>query len=492
MELADRLKDPSLLHAQGYVNGQWVDARDGARFDVTDPATGAVIASVADMGRAETGHAIEAAQASWAAWRALTGKARGAVLRRWFDLILENQADLAAIMTAEQGKPLAESMGEIVYGASFIEWFAEEAKRVYGDVVPHHADGKRILVLKQPVGVVGAITPWNFPNAMITRKCAPALAVGCPVVIKPSELTPLSALAVAELAHRAGIPPGVFNVVVGTDAAAIGTTLTEHDDVRKIAFTGSTGVGKLLMRQAADTVKKVSLELGGNAPFIVFDDADLDAAVQGALICKFRNTGQTCVCANRIFVQDGIYEAFAEKLGEAVSAMVQGNGFDPDVSLGPLIEARAVDKVQGHVADALAQGARLVVGGEPLADRGPNWFEPTVLADATTEMRVFREETFGPVAPLFRFEDEADVIRLANDTEYGLAAYFFANDLGRVWRVAEALEYGMVAVNEGVLSTEVAPFGGMKESGLGREGSKYGADEFLEMKYLLLGGIGAP
>ena len=492
MKLADRLTDSGLLRAQGYVNGRWVDADGGGCFEVTDPSDGAVLASVADMGRTETLQAVEAAQASWADWRARTGKARGEILRRWYELILENQADLAAIMTAEQGKPLAESAGEIIYGASFVEWFAEEAKRVYGDVVPHHADGKRILVLKQPVGVVGAITPWNFPNAMITRKCAPALAVGCPVVIKPSELTPLSALALAELAHRAGIPDGVFNVVVGTDAAAIGATLTEHADVRKIAFTGSTGVGKLLMRQAADTVKKVSLELGGNAPFIVFDDADLDAAVQGALICKFRNTGQTCVCANRIFVQDGIYEAFAEKLGEAVSAMVQGNGFDPDVSLGPLIEARAVDKVQGHVADALALGARVVVGGEALLERGPNWFAPTVLADATAEMRVFREETFGPVAPLFRFEDEADVIRLANDTEYGLAAYFFANDLGRLWRVAEALEYGMVAVNEGVLSTEVAPFGGMKESGLGREGSKYGADEFLEMKYLLLGGIGAP
>ena len=491
MELVDRLQDADLLRTQCYVNGAWIDADSGAVLDVVDPASGARLAAVADAGREETRRAIEAAEAAWADWRALTGKARGAVLRRWFDLILAHQEDLAVIMTAEQGKPLAESRGEIAYGASFVEWFAEEAKRIYGDVIPHHADGKRILVLKEPVGVVGAITPWNFPNAMITRKCAPALAVGCPVVIKPSELTPLSALALAELADRAGLPAGVFNVVVGGDAPAIGLELTEHPAVRKIAFTGSTAVGKQLMRQAAGTVKKVSLELGGNAPFIVFDDADLDAAVQGALICKFRNTGQTCVCANRIFVQAGVYDAFAERLAEAVGAMKQDHGFADGVSLGPLIEARAADKVAAHVGDAVDRGAELLVGGRPLPERGANWYAPTVLKHATPEMRVFREETFGPVAPLFRFEDEADVIRLANDTEYGLAAYFFARDLGRVWRVAEALEYGMVAVNEGVLSTEVAPFGGMKESGLGREGSKYGADEFLESKYLLLGGIDA-
>ena len=489
MDLASRLTDPTLLRTQCYVNGTWCGSATGATLDVRDPANGGTIATVADVGREETRAAIDAARSAWPAWRKLTGKARGALLRRWYELILENSEDLAVIMTAEQGKPLAESRGEIAYGASFVEWFAEEAKRIYGDVIPQHADGKRILVLKEPVGVVGAITPWNFPNAMITRKCAPALAVGCPVVIKPSELTPLSALALAELTERAGLPPGVFNVIVGSDAPAIGLELTENPEVRKITFTGSTPVGKQLMRQAAGTVKKVSLELGGNAPLIVFDDADLELAVQGALVCKFRNTGQTCVCANRIFVQAGIHDAFAARLTEAVSEMKQDDGFAEGVSLGPLIEARAAEKVAAHVADAVELGANVAVGGQRLAERGDNWFAPTVLTGATPAMRVFREETFGPVAPLFRFEDEADVVRLANDTEFGLAAYFFARDLGRVWRVAEALEYGMVAVNEGVLSTEVAPFGGMKESGLGREGSKYGADEFLEMKYLLLGGL---
>lgn len=488
MNLASRLRDPALLHTRAYVDGTWIDGP--GTVAVEDPATGEVIGTVPDLGRPETRRAIEAAAAAWPAWRAKTAKERGAILRRWFELILEHQEDLAVIMTAEQGKPLAESRGEIAYGASFLEWFAEEAKRIYGDLIPHHAPGKRILVQKQPVGVVGAITPWNFPNAMITRKCAPALAVGCPVVIKPSELTPFSALALAELAERAGMPKGVFNVITGADAEQIGLELTEHEQVRKIAFTGSTAVGKQLMRQAAGTVKKVSLELGGNAPLIIFDDADLDAAVQGALVCKFRNTGQTCVCANRILVQAGIHDEFARRLTEAVEAMKQGNGFEEDVALGPLIMERAVDKVAAHVDDAVDRGAELLTGGARREDRGPNWYAPTVLAGATPAMRVFREETFGPVAPLFRFETEEEAVALANDTEYGLAAYFFARDLGRVWRVTEALDYGMVAVNEGVLSTEVAPFGGMKESGLGREGSKYGAEEFLELKYVLLGGLG--
>lgn len=490
MDLKSRLKDPSLLRMQGYIDGAWADADSGKTVDVDDPANGKIIGTIPDMGKAETKRAIEAANAAWPAWRSKTGKERGAILRKWFELIMANQEDLAILMTAEQGKPLAESRGEIAYGASFIEWYSEEAKRVYGDIIPHHAAGKRIMVIKQAIGVVGAITPWNFPNAMITRKCSPALAVGCPVVIKPSEATPYSALALAELAERAGMPKGVFNIVVGSNAQEIGLELTENPIVRKIGFTGSTAVGKQLMRQAAGTVKKVSLELGGNAPLIIFDDADIEAAVQGAIICKFRNTGQTCVCANRIFVQDGIYDEFAKRLGEAVGKMKQGNGFDDGVTLGPLIMGRAVDKVSEHVDDAIAQGAKLVVGGERLPAMGDNWYAPTVLTGATTSMRVFKEETFGPVAPLFRFKDEDEVVKMANDTEYGLAAYFYANDLGRVWRVAEALEYGMVAVNEGVLSTEVAPFGGMKESGLGREGSKYGAEEFVELKYILLGGLG--
>jgi succinate-semialdehyde dehydrogenase/glutarate-semialdehyde dehydrogenase len=489
MDLKSRLKDPSLLKQQAYVDGGWVNADNGATMNVEDPATGEVLGTVPDLGRAETKRAIEAANTAWKPWREMTGKQRGAILRKWFELMMEHQEDLAILMTAEQGKPLAESRGEIAYGASFVEWFSEEAKRIYGDVIPHHAAGKRIVVVKQPIGVVGAITPWNFPNAMITRKCAPALAVGCPVVIKPSELTPYSALALAELAERAGMPKGVFNIVVGSNAKEIGLELTENPIVRKIGFTGSTPVGKQLMQQAAGTVKKVSLELGGNAPLIIFDDADLEQAIPGAIACKFRNTGQTCVCANRIFVQDGIYDEFAAKLGEAVAKMKQGHGFDDGVSLGPLIMGRAVDKVAEHVSDAIEKGAKLVVGGERLTDKGPNWYAPTVLTGASPNMRVFREETFGPVAPLFRFKDEQEVIDLANDTEYGLAAYFYARDLGRVWRVAEALEYGMVAVNEGVLSTEVAPFGGMKQSGLGREGSKYGAEEFVEIKYILMGGL---
>ena len=492
MDLASRLKDPSLFRQQAYVDGAWVGADGGGTVDVEDPATGRKIGTVPDMGAAETRRAIEAANRAWPAWRAKTGKERSAILRKWFDLMMANQDDLGAIMTAEQGKPLAEAKGEIAYGASFVEWFAEEAKRIYGDIIPHHAPGKRILVLKQPVGVVGSITPWNFPNAMITRKCAPALAVGCPVVIKPAKMTPYSALALAELAERAGMPKGVFNVVIGKSASAIGTELATNPIVRKIGFTGSTPIGKQLMAQAAGTVKKISLELGGNAPMIIFDDADIEAAVQGTIASKFRNAGQTCVCANRIFVQDGIYDRFTEALSAAVAAMKQGGGFEEGVVLGPLIEGAAVDKVEEHIQDAVAKGAKVAYGGQRMTDLGANFYKPTVLTGTTPDMKIFREETFGPVAPLFRFHDEAEVIRLANDTEYGLASYFYARDLGRVWRVAEALEYGMVGVNEGVISTEVAPFGGMKESGLGREGSKYGADEFVEIKYILMGGIGAP
>ncbi len=492
MDLVSRLKDPSLFRQQGYVDGAWVDADGGGTVAVDDPATGRTIGTVPDMGAAETRRAIEAANRAWPEWRAKTGKERSAILRRWFDLMMANQDDLGAIMTAEQGKPLAEAKGEIAYGASFVEWFAEEAKRVYGDIIPHHAPGKRILVLKQPVGVVGSITPWNFPNAMITRKCAPALAVGCPVVIKPAKMTPYSALALAELAERAGFPKGVFNVVIGKSASAIGTELATNPIVRKIGFTGSTPIGKQLMAQAAGTVKKISLELGGNAPMIIFDDADIDAAVQGTIASKFRNAGQTCVCANRIFVQDGVYDRFSEALSAAVAAMKQGGGFEEGVVVGPLIEGSAVDKVEEHVQDAIAKGAKVAYGGQRMTDMGANFYKPTVLTGANPDMKIFREETFGPVAPLFRFKDEAEVIGYAYDTEYGLASYFYARDLGRVWRVAEALEYGMVGVNEGVISTEVAPFGGMKESGLGREGSKYGADEFVEIKYILMGGIGAP
>lgn len=492
MDLASRLKDPDLFKQQGYINGQWVGADGGGTVDVDDPATGKKIGTIPDMGEAETRRAIEAANAAWKGWREKTGKERGQILRKWFDLMMANQDDLGAIMTAEQGKPLAEAKGEIAYGASFVEWFSEEAKRSYGDVIPNHAPGKRIVVIKQPVGVVGAITPWNFPNSMITRKCAPALAVGCPVVIKPAKMTPYSALALAVLAERAGIPAGVFNIVVGKSASAIGNELATNPIVRKIGFTGSTPIGKQIMAMAAGTVKKVSLELGGNAPMIIFDDADIDAAVEGTILSKFRNTGQTCVCANRIFVQDGIYDKFSEALAAAVTKMKQGNGFDDGVVLGPLIEGSAVDKVEEHVMDAIGRGAQVAAGGSRAKDLGANFFAPTVLTGATTDMQIFREETFGPVAPLFRFKTEEEVIQQANDTEYGLASYFYARDLGRVWRVAEALEYGMVGVNEGGISTEVAPFGGMKESGLGREGSKYGTEEFTEIKYILMGGLGAP
>ncbi len=484
-DLKTSLADPGLLAERAYIDGAWIGADSGATFEVTNPARGETVAAVPDMGAVETRRAIDAAAGAFPAWAALTAKARGALIRRWSDLMVAHADDLAAILTAEMGKPFAEARGEILYGASFLEWFAEEAKRVYGDTIPGHQPDKRIIVIKQPVGVVGSITPWNFPNAMIARKVAPALAAGCTFVAKPAEQTPLSALAMAVLAERAGIPAGVFNVVTGLDGPAIGQELCANETVRKITFTGSTEVGRILMRQCADQVKKVSLELGGNAPFIVFDDADLDAAVEGAMISKYRNNGQTCVCANRIYVQAGVYDAFAEKLRAATAGMVVGDGFEDGVTHGPLIDAQGLEKVEAHVADATAKGARVLTGGKRHA-KGGFFFEPTVLTGVTKEMVVAREETFGPVAPLFRFEDEADVIAQANDTIFGLAAYFYANDLSRVWRVAEALEYGMVGVNTGLISTEVAPFGGVKQSGLGREGSKYGIDDFLELKYLCL------
>ena len=482
------LKDPALLRDDAYVDGRWSPARSGARFAVRNPATNEVIAHVADMDEADTNAAIEAAAGAFPAWKAKTAKERAAILRNWFNLIMANQDDLAHLMTAEQGKPLAETRGEVAYGASFIEWFAEEGKRVYGDVIPTHAAGKRILVLKEPVGVVGAITPWNFPNAMIARKCAPALAAGCSFVIKPSEETPLSALALAELAHRAGVPQGVFNVVTSTKASDVGLALTQNPLVRKFTFTGSTAVGKRLMAQCATTVKKVSLELGGNAPFIVFDDADLDAAADGAMLSKYRNMGQTCVCANRILVQNKVYDAFAERLATRVAKLRVGNGADEGVTQGPLINIKAVEKVERLLSDATSKGARVVTGGRrhPL---GGTFFEPTVLVQVTPSMAIAREEIFGPVATLFCFEDDAEAIRLANDTPYGLAAYFYARNVARVMRVAEALEYGIIGVNEGIISTEVAPFGGMKESGIGREGSRYGIEDYLEVKYLLLGGL---
>ncbi|ENO84566.1 NADP-dependent succinate-semialdehyde dehydrogenase [Thauera linaloolentis] len=482
------LKDSALLRTHAYIDGAWSEAADGARFDVTNPADGSVLASVPDMGRAETRRAIEAAAAALPAWQARTAKERAAVLRKWFELILAHQEDFAVLMSAEQGKPLAEARGEVAYGASFIEWFAEEGKRIYGDVIPAHGADKRIVVLKQPIGVVAAITPWNFPVAMITRKAGPALAAGCTMVLKPAEDTPLCALALAELGARAGLPQGVLNIVTTMQAAEVGGELTANPLVRKLSFTGSTGVGKLLMRQSADTVKKVSLELGGNAPFIVFDDADLDAAVAGAMASKYRNAGQTCVCANRLLVQDGIYDAFAAKLAEAVSKLKVGPGLSGDTQLGPLINEDAVAKVETLLADALDKGAKLVCGGKRHA-QGPNFFEPTIVTGVTPAMRVAREEIFGPVAPLFRFHTEEDAIRMANDTEFGLAAYFYARDIARVWRVAERLEYGIVGINEGIISTEVAPFGGIKESGIGREGSRYGIDDFVEIKYLCLGGI---
>ena len=484
---APQLQDSSLVREQCYVDGHWVDGEAGPALPVTNPATGEVLAHVPQMTRQQVADAVAAADGAWSEWRGMTAKGRAKLLRAWHDLIVANQEDLALLMTLEQGKPLAEARGEVAYGASFVEWFAEEAKRVYGDTIPTHAADKRIVVTREPVGVAAAITPWNFPVAMITRKVAPALAAGCPVVVKPAPQTPLCALALAVLAERAGLPAGVLNVVCGEEVA-VGRELTENPTVRKLSFTGSTDVGRLLMRQCADSIKNVSLELGGNAPFIVFDDADLDAAVEGAVMSKYRNAGQTCVCANRIYVQDGVYEAFAEKLAAKVKDLKVGPGTEPGVHQGPLIDQQALEKVEGHIADAVAQGAQVRLGGERDA-RGGTFFQPTVLTDVTADMRIAREETFGPVAPLFRFQDEADVIHAANDTPFGLAAYFYSRDIGRVWRVSEALEYGILGINTGHISTEVAPFGGMKQSGIGREGSKYGIEAFLEMKYLCMGGL---
>ncbi|HEV8390912.1 MAG TPA: NADP-dependent succinate-semialdehyde dehydrogenase [Dongiaceae bacterium] len=481
------LKDPSLFRQQCYINGQWADADSGKTIDVTNPATGEVLGTIPNMGTAETRRAIEAASAAWAGWRKKTAKERANILRKLFNLMMENQEDLAVLMTAEQGKPMAESKGEIAYAASFIEWFAEEGKRTYGDVIPGHQPDKRIVVTKEPIGVVAAITPWNFPSAMITRKAGPAMAAGCPIVLKPATQTPFSALALAELAHRAGIPAGVFNVITGS-ATQIGGEMTSNPIVRKLTFTGSTEIGKILLEQCAKTVKKTSMELGGNAPFIVFDDADLDAAVEGAIMSKYRNTGQTCVCANRILVQDSVYDAFAAKLTTAVAKLKVGDGLKGETQQGPLIDMKAVAKVEEHIADAVKKGAKVAAGGKRHS-LGQSFFEPTILVNVTTEMVVAREETFGPVAPLFRFKTEEEAVKLANDTEFGLAAYFYSRDIGRVWRVAEGVEYGIVGINTGIISTEVAPFGGMKESGTGREGSKYGIEDFLEIKYLCMGGV---
>ena len=482
------LNNADLLKNAGYINGEWTGSESDKRFEVTNAFSKEVICTLPDMGAKETNDAIEAANNSWSNWRSKTAKERALILKKWFDLIIDNQEDLAILMTAEQGKPLAEAKGEVVYGASFIEWFAEEGKRTYGDIIPTPANDRRILVIKQPIGVVAAITPWNFPIAMITRKCAPALAAGCPVVIKPAAETPLSALALAELADQAGIPKGVLNVVVGTKSSEIGLALTNSPVVRKLSFTGSTAVGKILTRNCADTMKKVSMELGGNAPFIVFDDANLDSAVAGAMISKFRNTGQTCVCSNRILVQEGIYDEFVSKLSEAVKTLNVGNGMEEGINQGPLINESALKKVQDHISDALGKGAVLVTGGKPHSNGG-TMFEPTIIGNVTTSMKVASEETFGPLAPIFKFSTEEEAIRMANDTEFGLASYFYTNDVNRIWRVSEALEYGMVGVNEGVISNEVAPFGGVKESGLGREGSHYGIDDFLELKYICMGGL---
>jgi len=481
------LKDPSLLRQQCFIAGQWCDADGGATINVTNPATGESLGTVPKMGAAETRRAIEAANAAWPEWRRKPAKTRAAILRKWNDLILANAEDLAALMTAEQGKPLAESKGEIAYAASFIEWFGEEAKRVAGETLASPWPDKRVVVTREPIGVCAAITPWNFPAAMITRKAGPALAAGCPMVVKPAELTPFSALALAVLAERAGVPAGVFSVITGA-SREIGSEMTSNPVVRKLSFTGSTAVGRLLMEQCAPTIKKLSLELGGNAPFIVFDDADLDAAVEGAIASKYRNAGQTCVCANRIYVQDGVYDSFASKLVEAVRKLKVGNGADDGVTQGPLIEEKAVVKVEEHIADALGKGARLLLGGKR-HDLGHSFFQPTVLADVNAGMLVAREETFGPLAPLFRFKTDDEVVALANDTEFGLAAYFYSRDIGRIWRVAEGLESGMVGVNSGLISTEIAPFGGVKQSGLGREGSTHGMEDYLVLKYICMGGI---
>lgn len=483
-----QLKDTSLLKTLAFINGEWVGADDKAAHPILNPSTGEVIAQVPDMGAAETERAIAAAATALPTWRAKSPKERAVLLRRWNDLILANQEDLAILMTLEQGKPLAEARGEVAYGASFIEWFAEEGKRIYGDVIPAPTSDKRLVVIKQPVGVTAAITPWNFPIAMITRKVAPALAAGCTSVVKPAEATPLSALALAELASRAGIPAGVLNIVTTARPAVVGETLTSSPVVRKLSFTGSTAVGKLLMARCAHTVKRLSLELGGNAPFIVFDDADLDAAVRGAMASKYRNAGQTCVCANRFLVQDGIYDAFAAKLADAVAALQVDDGLFTGTQIGPLINSAAVAKVEKLVADAVAKGAKVLLGGG-LHARGGNFYMPTILTNVTPAMDLAQEEIFGPVAPLFRFKTDNEAVRMANDTRYGLASYFYARDINRVWRVAEQLEYGMVGINEGIISNEVAPFGGIKESGIGREGSHYGIDEYLQIKYLCIGGM---
>ena len=483
--LTSLLKDTSLVKDKAYIDGEWVGADGGGSVPVVNPSTGEEISTVPDMGAAETARAIDAAEIAQKKWAKKTAKDRSNVLKEWYRLIMENQDDLGAILTAEMGKPLAEAKGEIAYGASFIEWFAEEAKRIYGETIPGHQEDKRIVVLKQPIGVTAAITPWNFPNAMITRKAGPALAVGCAMVLKPATMTPLSALALAELAERAGLPKGLLSVVTGKSSSAIGGEMTGNEKVRKLTFTGSTEVGRILMKQSSESIKKLSLELGGNAPFIVFDDADLDAAVEGAIVCKYRNAGQTCVCANRLYVQAGVYDAFAEKLKKRVSEMKVGDGFSDGVALGPMIEMSSVEKVEEHIADAKSKGAEIVVGGER-HELGGTFFQPTIMTGVTKEMKVAREETFGPLAPLFKFDDVDDVIAQANDTIFGLAAYFYAKDMSRVWKVAEELEYGIVGINTGIISTEVAPFGGVKQSGLGREGSHYGVEDYLEMKYLCM------
>ncbi|UFH49520.1 NADP-dependent succinate-semialdehyde dehydrogenase [Pseudomonas sp. KNUC1026] len=479
-----QLKDANLFRQQAYIDGAWVDADSGQSIKVNNPATNEIIGTVPKMGKAETRRAIEAADKALPAWRALTAKERSGKLRRWFELMIEHQEDLGRLMTMEQGKPLAEAKGEIAYAASFLEWFAEEAKRVYGDTIPGHQPDKRLIVIKQPIGVTAAITPWNFPAAMITRKAGPALAAGCTMVLKPASQTPYSALALAELAERAGIPKGVFSVVTGS-AGEVGSELTGNPIVRKLSFTGSTEIGRQLMAECAQDIKKVSLELGGNAPFIVFDDADLDKAVEGAIVSKYRNNGQTCVCANRLYVQDGVYDAFAAKLKAAVEKLKIGNGLEDGITTGPLIDEKAVAKVQEHIQDALSKGAKVISGGKAHT-LGGTFFEPTILADVPKDALVSKDETFGPLAPLFRFKDEAEVVAMANDTEFGLASYFYAKDLSRVFRVAEALEYGMVGINTGLISNEVAPFGGVKASGLGREGSKYGIEDYLEIKYLCI------
>ncbi len=481
------LNNQALYRTQCYINGQWRDAKDGAQVDVTNPANGDVIASVPKMGAEETKEAIDAAKAAQVKWRNMLAKERAVILRRWFDLMMENQSDLATLMTLEQGKPMAESMGEIAYAASFLEWFAEEAKRVNGETIPQHQADKRLVVIKQPVGVCVAITPWNFPSAMITRKVGPALAAGCAVVVKPATQTPLSAFALCELAEQAGVPAGVISVITGA-SGAIGGEMTSHPDVRHLSFTGSTEVGRLLMKQCSDSIIKVALELGGNAPFIVFDDADIDAAVEGAIMSKYRNAGQTCVCSNRIYVHDAVYDEFSDKLSKAVGAMKVGDGQEDGVVQGPLIDMAAVEKVEDHIADAVEKGAEVKLGGHRHS-LGSTFFEPTILTNVTSSMKVATEETFGPLAPLFRFTDEEDVIQQANATEFGLAAYFYSRDLARTWRVSEGLEYGMVGINTGIISNEIAPFGGIKQSGIGREGSQHGIEEYLEMKYLCVGGI---